>query len=308
MRWLRFWWGSGIDEEVDADLDGPESPVESPYTIYDQRMSEKAVITAALTGGTSTKADNPNLPTSPDEIAAAAKDAWEAGAAIVHLHLRDPDEAPTADLEIARRTVGLVEESCGAIIQLSTGVGLGVSFEDRAALVEVGAKMATLNVCSMSFGSGELSNPPEKVRRLAARMQEIGVKPELELYDSGHLDFALQLLEEGLLTEPLLLSVVIGVPGGAAALPANLINTVARLPEGSFWQAVGIGAANLPMTAIGLAIGGDARTGMEDTLTVGDGVPAESNTQLVERLVGVARSLEREPATVAEVEELLGLS
>lgn len=269
-------------------------------------MSEKAVITAALTGGTSTKADNPNLPTTPEEIAAAAKEAWEAGAAIVHLHLRDADEAPTADLEIARRTVGLVEECCGAIIQLSTGVGLGVSFEDRAALVEVGAKMATLNLCSMSFDSGELSNPPEKVRRLAARMQELDVKPELELYDSGHLDFALQLLEEGLLTEPLLLSVVMGVPGGAAALPANLINTVARLPEGSSWQAVGIGAANLPMTAIGLAIGGDARTGMEDTLTVGDGVPA-TNTQLVERLVGVARSLEREPATVAEVEALLEL-
>lgn len=270
-------------------------------------MGEKAIITAALTGGTSYKAENPNLPVTPEEIAAAAKGAWEAGAAIVHLHLRDEREQPTADLEIASRVVGLVEESCGAIVQLSTGVGLGVSFEDRAALVETKPRMATLNLCSMSFGSGELLNPPEKVRRLAARMQELGVKPELELYDSGHLDFALQLVEEGLLTEPLLLSVVMGVPGGAAALPANLINTVARLPQGCSWQAVGIGPSNLSMTAIGLAIGGDARTGMEDTLSIADGLPVESNTQLVERLVAVARSLEREPATVAEVEAALGL-
>lgn len=270
-------------------------------------MGQKAIITVALTGGTSTKADNPNLPCSPEEIAAAAKDAWEAGAAIVHIHLRDEAERPTADLQIARRTVGLIEESCGALVQLSTGVGPDVPFEDRAALVEVGPKMATLNLCSMSFGSGELRNPPEDVRRLAARMRELGIKPELELYDSGHLDFALQLIEEDLLAPPLLLSVVLGVPGGAAALPENLIHTVSRLPEGSSWQAVGIGPSNLQMTAISLAIGGDARTGMEDTLTVGDGVPAESNTQLVERLVGVARSLEREPATTDEVEALLRL-
>lgn len=271
-------------------------------------MAKKAIITAALTGATSTKADNPALPVTPEEIAAAAKGAWEAGAAIVHLHLRDERERPTADLGIARRTVGLVEESCGALVQLSTGVGLGVPFEERAALVEVKPRMATLNVCSMTFGSGELRNPPDDVRRLAARMQELGIKPELELYDSGHLDFALQLLDEGLLTPPLLLSVVVGVPGGAPPRPANLIDTVARLPEGSSWQAVGIGPSNLQMTAISLAIGGDARTGMEDTLTVADGAPAASNTQLVERLVGVARSLEREPATSAEVEALLGLA
>jgi len=271
-------------------------------------MSRRAIIAAALTGSSATKADNPNLPISPEEIAAAAKGAWEAGAAIVHIHLRDDRERPTADLEVARRTIGLIEERCDAIVQLSTGVGLDVSFEDRAALVEARPKMATLNLCTMSFGSGELRNPPEKVRRLASRMQELGIKPELELYDSGHLDFALQLVKEGLLAEPLLLSVAMGVPGGGAAIPANLVNTVARLPEGSSWQAVGIGGANLPMTAIGLAIGGDARTGMEDTLTIGNGAAVESNAQLVERLVSVACSLEREPATVAEVEAALALS
>jgi len=268
-------------------------------------MPDPAIITAALTGGTATKADNQNLPTSPEEIAAAAKSVWENGAAIVHIHLRDQAGLPTADLEIARRTIGLIEESCGAVIQLSTGVGLDVPFEERERLVEVRPRMATLNLCTMSFGSGELRNPPDKVRRLAARMQELGVKPELELYDSGHLDFALTLREEGLLSDPLMVSVVLGVPGGAGASAANLVNTVARLPEDASWQAVGMGAANLPMTAVSLAIGGDARTGMEDTLTIGDGSPVESNLQLVQRLAGVARSLEREPATVEYVEATL---
>lgn len=268
----------------------------------------EAIITAALTGPIATKADNPNLPTSPAEIAAAARGAWQAGAAIVHVHLRDERGLPTADLEVARRTVGLIEESCGAMVQLSTGVGLEVPFEERERLVEARPRMATLNPCTMSFAGGEFRNPPDKVRRLAARMGELGIKPELEIYDTGHLDVALALRREGLLAEPLQFSIVLGVAGGAAATAANLVAMVERLPEGCAWQAIGIGRANLSMTAIGLAMGGNARTGMEDTLMVRRGVAAESNAQLVERLVNVARSLEREAAGAARAAELLGLS
>jgi len=271
-------------------------------------MAGEAILTAALTGPIATKADNPALPTSPEEIAAAAKGAWEAGAAIVHIHLRDERGLPTADLEIARRTVGLIEESCGAIVQLSTGVGLEVPFEEREKLVEVRPRTASLNLCTMTFGSGELRNPPEKVRRLAARMRELNVKPELEIYDSGHLDIALSLLAEGILAEPLQLSIVLGLTGGAAATPANLVNMVNRLPDGCAWQAIGFGSANLPMTAMGLAMGGDARTGMEDTLTVGRNLAAGSNSQLVERLIAVARSLEREPASAELAAQMLSLS
>ena len=265
----------------------------------------EAIITAALTGPIATKADNPALPTSPEEIGDAARGAWDAGAAIVHVHLRDAEGRPTADVQIARRVVGLIEESCGAIVQLSTGVGLAVPFEEREKLVEVRPRVATLNPCSMSFASGEFRNPPDGVRRLAARMRELGVKPELEIYDSGHLDAALALHAEGLLAEPLQFSIVLGVRGGAAATPANLVQMVGRLPEGCAWQAIGIGRANLPMTAIGLAMGGNARTGMEDTLMVRRGVPAQSNAELVERLVGVARSLERDPASADRARERL---
>ena len=267
----------------------------------------EAIITAALTGPIATKADNPALPTSPEEIADAAREAWEAGAAVVHVHVRDNEGQPTADLEVARRTVGLIEERCGALVQLSTGVGLTVPYEERERLVEVRPRMATLNPCSMTFAAGEFRNPPDGVRRLALRMGELGVKPELEIYDSGHLDVALSLRQEGLLEDPLQFSIVLGVRGGMAAEPANLIHLVQRLPAGAHWQVIGIGRSNLALTAIGLAMGGNARTGLEDTLNVRRGVPAQSNAELVRRLAEVARSLEREPAGSRRAAEILAL-
>lgn len=266
-----------------------------------------AIITAALTGPIATKADNPNLPTTPEEIAAAAAAAHAAGAAVVHIHVRDEQGHPTADVELARRTVGLIEDACDALIQLSTGVGLDVPFEDRERLVDARPRMATLNVCTMSFGSGEFRNPPDGVRRLATRMRELDVKPELEVYDTGHLDAALALHADGLLAEPLQFSFVLGVRGGAAATAENLLAMVRRLPENAIWQVIAIGRSNLELTGVGLALGGNARTGMEDTLMLRHGVPVTSNAQLVERLVGVAHAIEREPASVIEAEQRLAL-
>lgn len=271
-------------------------------------MSGRAIVTAALTGPIATKDDNPALPTSPAEIAAAAEGAYAAGAAIVHVHLRDAAGRPTADIDIARRTVELVSERCAVLIQLSTGVGLGVPFDERARLVEARPRMATLNVCSMSFGDGEFRNPPDDVRRLAARMREVGVKPELEIYDTGHLHVALALLEDDLLEPPLQFSIVMGVRGGMAATVDNLVHMRALLPDDATWQVIGIGRQNLPMTAAGLAMGGNARTGMEDTLLVRRGEPAASNAQLVERLAQIARLLDREPASAPEAERLLSLA
>lgn len=268
---------------------------------------DTAVITAALTGPIATKADNPHLPTTPEEIAAAAAAAHSAGAAVVHVHVRDDQGRPTADLQLARRTVGLIEQACPALVQLSTGVGLTVPFDQREQLVEARPRMATLNVCSMSFGTGEFRNPPDGVRRLASRMRELDVKPELEVYDTGHLEVALALHAEGLLAEPLQFSFVLGVRGGATATAQNLLAMIDRLPSGCVWQAIAIGRANLELTTIALALGGNARTGMEDTLMFDRGVPATSNAQLVQRLVGVVRAIGRQPAAVEETEESLSL-
>ncbi len=265
------------------------------------------LITAAPTGPIATKADNPNLPTTPEEIAAAATAAYQAGAAVVHVHLRDADERPTADLGIAERAMELIRQQSPILIQLSTGVGLDVPFSDREKLVELRPRMATLNPCSMSFGMGEFLNPPLGVRRLAARMRELGVKPELEIYDMGHIPACLSLLEEGLLAEPLQFSIVMGVKGGMAATIDNLIHAVRMLPPGAIWQGIAIGRANLDLTAVAVAMGGNARTGMEDTIYLRKGELAPSNEVLVSRLANAVTALDRQIASVPEAEQMLGL-
>jgi uncharacterized protein (DUF849 family) len=266
-----------------------------------------AIITVATTGPVAGKADNPALPTQPEEIAAAVAEGYEAGASVAHLHLRDVHDQPTADLAIARRTMDLIAERCPILIQLSTGVGLSVPFEQREALVELRPRMATLNPCSMSFGAGEFRNPPDGVRRLAQRMLELGVKPELEIYDTGHLEACLRLRDEGLLSGPLQFSIVLGVRGGMAATAQNLLMMVERLSSGCSWQVIAIGRENLRLTAVGLALGGNARAGLEDTLYLRKGELAAGNTPLVRRAVELARALDRPVADVAQTESILGL-
>jgi uncharacterized protein (DUF849 family) len=265
------------------------------------------IFTVATTGPIATTADNPSLPTQPEEIADAVHEAYQAGAAVAHIHLRDENERPTADLGIARRTMELIAERCPILIQLSTGVGLSVPFEERERLVELRPRMATLNPCSMSFGDGEFRNPPAGVRRLAARMRDLGVKAELEIYDTGHLDACLRLRDEGLLPEPLQFSIVLGVRGGMAATPDNLLTMVRRLPAGAVWQVIAIGRANLTLTAIGLALGGNARAGLEDTLHLRKGELSPGNRPLVERAVRLSTDLDLSVAGVAEAEQLLDL-
>ncbi|KCB12977.1 hypothetical protein K913_01778 [Mycobacterium tuberculosis TKK-01-0092] len=288
------------------------------------------VITVAPTGPIATKADNPALPTSPEEIATAVEQAYHAGAAVAHIHLRDENERPTADPNIARRAMDLIGERCPILIQLSTGVGLTVPFEQREQLVELRPRMATLNPCSMSFGvrmavnesiapastilddgvpgaPNEFRNPPQAVRRLAARMRELDIKPELEIYDTGHLEACLRLWAEDLLAEPLQFSIVLGVRGGMAATADNLLTMVRRLPPGAIWQVIAIGKANMELTAMGLALGGNARVGLEDTLYLRKGELAPSNLALVSRTIRLAEALDLPIASVEEAEAALQL-
>ncbi|WP_036725448.1 3-keto-5-aminohexanoate cleavage protein [Patulibacter minatonensis] len=269
--------------------------------------SAKAVVTVAPTGPIASRDDNPSLPVTPEAIADAVQEAHELGAAVAHLHLRGEDERPTADVGLARHVVELVQSRCDILVQLSTGVGLGVPFDARAALVEARPEMATLNPCSMSFGQAEFSNPPKDVARLAERMRELGVKPELEIYDTGHLDACLRMRDAGLLAEPLQFSIVLGVQGGMAATPENLMTMAARMPADAAWQVVAIGRSNLRLSAIALALGGNVRAGLEDTLHVRRGELADGNAPLVARAVRLAEDLDRGVATVAEARESLGL-
>ncbi len=269
----------------------------------------KAILTAALTGGFATKEEIPNLPITPTEIGKSARESYEAGAAMVHVHLRDEQGLSTADLGVARRTLEAVREECPEIvINLSTGVGPTVPFEKRMQLVEMRAPIMSFDICSMTFGDSQMINPPGLVRRQAARMLELGIKPELELFDVGHLRFALQLLSEGLLEQPLLVSFIFGVLGGMPPEAGVLGMLVKELPPDTEWQVIAVGRHNTPMTAIGLAMGGNARTGFEDTRMIERGRIAGSNGELVERLVQIARLLQRETMTAEELPAYLGLS
>lgn len=266
------------------------------------------VLTVAPTGPLATKGDNPSLPTQPEEIAQAVQEAYEVGAAVAHLHFRDEQDRPTADLSIARRTIDLIAERCPILIQVSTGVGLEVPFEDRAALVELRPRMATLNPCSMTFGAHEFRNPPADVERLARRMSELGVKPELEIYDTGHLDACLRMRDRGLLSDdPMQFSIVLGVQGGMAATPDNLLMMVRRLPEDAVWQVIAVGRSNRELTAVGLALGGNARAGLEDSLHLRKGELSDGNLPLVHRAAALARELGLDLASVDETESLLNL-
>jgi len=263
------------------------------------------IITASLTGPAATKKDTPAMPGSPEEIAEAAKGAYEAGAAVLHIHLRDNDDF-TCDLDIAKRTVELVREKCPGIVQLSTGGGM--EYELRTKIVEAKPAMATLNPATMTVGENEFRNPPKQMYKLAERMLELGIKPEIEIYDTGHIPLMLDLLKKGLVTEPLQVSFILGMKGGMPADPMLLSYCVRELPEGTSWQVIAISRANLPFTTIGLAMGGNARTGLEDTIYIRPKELAKSNAQLVEQLVGVAKSMNLQPATVDEVIERLKLS
>ena len=267
----------------------------------------KIVFTAALTGPMAMKSDNPGLPVTPREIAVAAAEAYAAGATVAHVHVRDAAGLPTADVEIAREAVQRIHDSCPILVQVSTGVGPAVPLEARAKLVELRPRMASLNPCSMTFGNVEFSNPPEGVKRLAARMMELGVKAELEVYDSGHVDYALHLLQEGLLVEPLQFSIVMGVRGGMAPTLENLLSTIRRLPPTAIWQAIAIGRANLDLTTAAMTLGGNVRTGLEDTLYLSKGVLAPNSAALVSRLVSIAKLLGREPTSLDETKAMLGL-
>lgn len=267
------------------------------------------IITVAPTGPIASKADNPALPTQPLEIAEEVERAYRLGAAVAHIHLRDENDQPTADLAIARRTIELIRERCDILVQLSTGVGLSVPFDDRAGLVELRPEMATLNPCSMSFGTGEFRNPPADVERLAARMRDLGIKAELEVYDTGHLDACMRLRDKGLIEGRPQFSIVLGVQGGMAATAENLVTMVKRLPDDAIWQVIAIGRANLELTAIGLALGGNARAGLEDTIYVGKGQLANGNTPLVERTARLATDLQRPIANVESARrQLLDIS
>src|SRR5262245_24223953 len=271
---------------------------------------DAVIISAATTGSWPRKAQNPNLPTTPQEIAEAAIDAGNAGAAIVHIHVRDDDETVTCDPARYARVRDLIEAGGShVIVNMSTGGGAGTTTdEERMAPVALAPEIASFDCGSVNFGERVFINSPSFLRELAQRMQANGVKPEIECFEPGHIWNALRLIDDGLLQPPFWFQFVLGVRGGSPPEVKQLLHMVEMLPDGAHWSVCGIGRAQLPLGMAAMAMGGHVRTGLEDNIYYHKGQLAESNAQLVARLVRIAGEVGRPVATPAEAREILGLT
>ena len=268
---------------------------------------QKLIITAALTGAEVTRAQQPALPITPIEIAIAAEECARAGASIVHVHARNPDGSPTQDKETYRQIIDAIKARCDVIVQVSTGGAVGMTPQERLAPVTLVPEMATLSMGTVNFGGDVFMNHPADMEVFAKAMQQHGVKPELEIFDSGMLTTANRWLKKGLLTGPLHFDFVLGIPGGMAGTPEALMYLTSQLPEGATWTVAGIGAAQLPLGTLAILLGGHVRVGFEDNVYYRKGELAQSNAQLVARMARLSLELDREVATPDEARRLLGI-
>lgn len=268
---------------------------------------QKLIITAALTGAEVTKGQQPNLPVTPDEIAEAAYGCYQAGASIVHVHARDKEGNPTQSYEVYKEIKEKIEAKCNIIVQPSTGGATWHTPEERLQPVELRPEMATLSCGTCNFGSDVFMNSEEYMEKFARRMKELGVKPEIEVFERGMIENALRLVKKGLLDTPLHFDFVLGVPGACPGTPEDLMHMVRSIPAGSTWTVAGIGRAETPLAVMAIILGGHVRVGFEDNIYYHKGVLAESNAQLVERVVRIAKELGREVAVPDEAREILGI-
>ncbi|MFM9106470.1 MAG: 3-keto-5-aminohexanoate cleavage protein [Chloroflexota bacterium] len=266
------------------------------------------IISAATTGSWPTKAQNPNLPVTPEEIAACAVECGRAGAAIVHIHVRDEQERVTCDPARYARVRDLAEAAgSDVIINMSTGGGAGTTTdEERMAPVALSPEIASFDCGSVNFGERVFVNSPQFLDELASRMTAHRVLPEIECFEPGHVWNALRLIDDGKLRPPYWFQFVLGVRGGSPPTVKQLQHLVEMLPPGAHWSVCGIGRAQLPLGLAAMAMGGHVRTGLEDNLWYRKGELA-ANPQLVARIARIAGELGRPVATPAQARALLGL-
>ncbi|MFU8793878.1 MAG: 3-keto-5-aminohexanoate cleavage protein [Dethiobacteria bacterium] len=268
---------------------------------------DKLIITAALTGAEVTRENNSNLPITPVEIAEASYDCFNAGASMVHIHVRNQDGAPTQSADVFKEAMHLIKEKCNIIVQTSTGGAVGMTATERLQPVYLKPEMATLSTGSVNFGDDVFLNPPAYLEEFARVMREQGVKPEIEAFDVGMINNALYLLKKGLISEPIHFDFVMGVPGGIPGTVKNLLHMVESIPAGSTWTVAGMGRTELPLGTAAIIMGGHVRVGFEDNIYYEKGVLAESNAQLVARIVRVAEIHSRAVASPDEARRILGL-
>ncbi len=271
---------------------------------------EKLIITAAISGAEVTKENNPAVPYTVEEMVREAKSAYDAGAAIIHVHVRHDDGTPTQDRERFRVVLEAITQACpGVIIIPTTGGAVGMSAEERLQPTELFPEMATLDCGTCNFGDEVFENTMPMMRAFGKRMMENNIKPEYECFEMGHLDTILRMAKKGEVPgAPMQFNFVLGVLGCTPATPGNLQWLVSALPEGSTWTATGIGRASFELAAVAIAMGGNVRVGFEDSVYLSRGVLAKSNGEMVEKVVRIAKELGRAVATPDEARQILGMT
>lgn len=268
---------------------------------------EKLIITAAICGAEVTKENNPAVPYTVEEIGREAESAYKAGAAIIHLHVRNDDGTPTQDKERFRVCMEEIKRRCpDVIIQPSTGGAVGMTDLERLQPTELGPEMATLDCGTCNFGGDEVFvNTENTIKNFGKLMIERNVKPEIEVFDKGMIDYAIRFEKQGFIKKPMHFDFVLGVQMAASA--RDLVFMAESIPQGSTWTVAGIGRHEFPMAALAIVMGGHVRVGFEDNVYIDKGVLAKSNGELVEKVVRIAKELGREIATPDEAREILGL-
>jgi 3-keto-5-aminohexanoate cleavage enzyme len=274
-------------------------------------MRQPVIITVAITGALPRKKDNPAVPVTPSEQIESTQQAFEAGASLVHVHVRNPDESPSSDPELYGRVQEGVRRHCpGMIVQFSTG-GRGRDQASRGAMLYLKPDMASLATGSVNFPNRIYENPPDFVDDLAQAMLDNGIKPEVEVFDLAMLYSAANLVKRGLLVDPPHVQFVMGIPN---AMPARrsifdfLRSEIADVLPKATWVAAGIGRHQWEVNQWCLATGGHCRTGLEDNLRATPDRLASSNAELVKKIVDDCARFERRPATPAEARQILGLA
>jgi uncharacterized protein (DUF849 family) len=287
----------------------------------------RTIITCAVTGGDDVASKYPQLPVTPEQIAAAAIDAARAGAAVVHIHVRDPKTGkPSMEPALYREVVERMRASdVDVVINLTTGPGarfvpsldatnlaapgsnVRPAAQRVAHILELRPEICSLDMGSLNFGSGALINTPAQIRVIAEGIRQAGSKPELEVFDTGHIALANKLIAEGLIEGEPFFQMALGVPWGAPATTETMALMRGLIPRNATWAAFGIGRAEFPMVAQAVLLGGHVRVGLEDNFFLERGVQAQSNAQLVEKAARILRLLGAEPASPDEARAILGL-
>ena len=265
------------------------------------------IITVAGVGAELTRDQQPNLPITPDELAADAVACRDAGASIYHLHVRDRDGTPTMDVGTFEAAMHAISAATDLIVQFSSGGAVSDPEEARIAPLALRPEMASLTTGSVNFGNEIFANPAPLISRFYRRMRELDVLPEFEIFEAGMIATALELVERESADHHLHFDFVLGVPGALPAWNETIPFLTAHLPEGATWSATGIGKAHLPVTEQAIALGGHVRTGFEDVRYLGPNRPAGSNAELIARVASMARAGGRSVATPSDARKALGL-